>query len=278
VDRRQFVRQGTLALLWGLMGFFGPLRSRVFGGNSLPPVQKPRIALIIDDIGFSRSRARAFLEIGVPITYSILPRLPLSRTLAEEIHQSGRQIMLHQPMEPFNACIDPGPGAVFVRDAPDKINLTVKKNLAELPFAAGMNNHMGSRFTSSPEKMSQILPFVRDEGLFFVDSLTSGRSKAYPTALDLNMPAACRNVFLDNRPEEPRIFSRLEQLLAHAHRHGRAIGIGHPRPETARAVARFVSSLPQNAVDFVNVSEIVPMAQGRRTSSSRIRKKESAGQ
>lgn len=257
MDRRQFVRQGTLALLWGLAGFSFPFRSTALGGT-LPRIgRKPRIALIIDDIGFSRTRARAFLDIGVPMTYAILPRLPLSRDLAEEIHHKGREIMLHQPMEPFDAGIDPGPGAVFVNDAADKITATIKENLTELPFAAGMNNHMGSRFTSSPEKMAQALPVVRDEGLFFVDSLTSGRSKAYPTACSLHMPAACRNVFLDNDRHETLVFRRLEQLLVHAQRSGQAIGIGHPHPETSRAVARFVSSFSPDAVDFVHVSELL---------------------
>ncbi len=257
MDRRQFVRQGTVALLWGLAGFFGPLRSRALGWAPPQPEQKPRIALIIDDIGFSRTRARAFLDIGVPMTYAILPRLPLSRGLAEEIHQKGRQVMLHQPMEPFDDGIDPGPGAVFVKDAPDKITATIKENLAEIPFTAGMNNHMGSRFTSSPEKMAEALPIIRDEGLFFIDSLTSGGSKAYPTACRLHMPAACRNVFLDNDRRETLVFRRLEQLLVHAQRYGQAIGIGHPYPETSRAVARFVSSISPDAVDFVHVSEIL---------------------
>jgi hypothetical protein len=116
---------------------------------------------------------------------------------------------------------------------------------------------MGSRFTASPEKMAQVLPVIRDRGLFFVDSLTSGRSKAYPTACKLHMPAACRNVFLDNQVEETRVLRRLEQLHAHARRHGRAVGIGHPHPETARAVARFVSALPRGAVEFVHVSAIL---------------------
>jgi polysaccharide deacetylase 2 family uncharacterized protein YibQ len=257
MDRRRFIRQGTLGLLWGVAGLAWPFRSPVLGASiprSSPP---PRIALIVDDIGFSRSRARAFLEIGVPMTYAVLPRLAHSRELAFEIRDRGQEVMLHQPMEPCNASLDPGPGALFVKDAPDKIASTVRENLAELCCAVGVNNHMGSRFTASPEKMSQVLPVIRDRGLFFVDSLTSGRSKAYPTACRLHMPAACRNVFLDNRLEEARVLRRLEELHAHALRHGQAVGIGHPHPETARAVARFVSSLPAGAVEFVHVSGIL---------------------
>jgi uncharacterized protein len=257
MDRRRFIRQGTLGLLWGVAGLAGPFRSLALGSPPQRWDRPPRIALIIDDIGFSRSRARAFLEIGIPMTYAVLPRLAHSRDLAFEIRDRGQEVMLHQPMEPWNEGLDPGPGALFVKDPPDKIVSTVRENLAELPCVAGVNNHMGSRFTASPEKMSQVLPVIRDRGLFFVDSLTSGRSTAYPTARRLHMPAVCRNVFLDNRPEEARVLRRLEELHAHALRHGQAVGIGHPHPETSRAVARFVSSLPAGSVEFVHVSGIL---------------------
>ncbi len=257
MDRRRFVRQGTLTLIGGLMGISGPFRTIAQAASTPPSPQRPRIALIIDDIGFNPARARAFLDIGVPMTFAVLPRLAHSVELAREIYDQGQLVMLHQPMEPFDASLDPGPGALFVRDDPGKITSTVRENLAEIPWAEGVNNHMGSRFTASPEKMSQVLPVIRDEGLFFVDSLTSGRSKAYPTARRLHMPVVRRNVFLDNRREEDRVLHCLNQLHAHARRHGQAVGIGHPHIETARAVARFVASLPQGAVRFVHVSEIL---------------------
>jgi uncharacterized protein len=256
MDRRQFIRQGTLAMLWGLFGLAGPARAAGFGAR--PGAQsKPRIALIIDDIGFSRSRARAFLEIGVPMTFAVLPRLRFSKSLAFEIHEQGRQVMLHQPMEPFNAALDPGPGAVFVRDEPKKIVSTVQENLEEIPFVAGVNNHMGSRFTASSEKMSQVLPVIHEKGLFFVDSLTSGRSTAFRTAQNLHMPTASRNVFLDNRRDVHAILERLDQLRRHALTRGHAIGIGHPHPETSRAVKAFVSSLDASKVDLVHVSRLL---------------------
>lgn len=257
MDRRRFIRQITLALMGGFLGAPAPFRSLAWSADLPHPEALPRIALIIDDIGFSRARARAFLDIDVPMTYSVLPRLALSKDLAREIQEQGREVMLHQPMEPLNSTLDPGPGALFVKDGPARIAATVQENLAEIPGVAGVNNHMGSRFTASPEKMSQVLPVIRDRGLFFVDSLTSGRSKAYPTARRLHMPAARRNVFLDNQREEERVLFSLKQLHAHALRYGTAVGIGHPHLQTARAVARFVASLPPHSVDFVHVSEIL---------------------
>lgn len=249
-------------MLWGLLGWAGPARAAGLRARPTLAGPTPRIALIIDDIGFSRSRARAFLEIGIPMTFAVLPRLRFSRSLAREIHAQGQEVMLHQPMEPFNSRLDPGPGAVFVKDDPKKIVNTVRENLEEIPFVAGANNHMGSRFTASSEKMSQVLPVIRERGLFFVDSLTSGRSTALRTAQSLHMPTASRNVFLDNRRDAHAILGRLAELQRHALNQGHAIGIGHPYRETIQAVQVFVSSLDAGAVDLVHVSRLLEKESG----------------
>jgi len=157
---------------------------------------QPLIALIIDDIGYSIPRARDFLNLNIPITYSVLPRLTHSYNLAVEIHDKGHEIMLHQPMEPFNSQLDPGPGALFVGYKSQKISRIMEENISIAPFATGVNNHMGSRFTSSGNEISKALRVIKDSDLFFIDSLTSGRSVAYKTAKKLQMPAACRNIFL----------------------------------------------------------------------------------
>lgn len=256
MNRRQFIKKTTLGIFWGLIGL--KVRSPCPAWAAPPPgCPGPKVALIIDDIGFSRERAESFLRIGIPLTFSVLPRLALSRELAHEIHGCGREVMLHQPMEPFNSCLDPGPGAVYVADAPERIEGVLRENISDLPFAVGVNNHMGSRFTSSPEKMTQVLPLFRDEGFFFVDSLTTGKSAAFATACRLHMPAAARNVFIDHRREESEILRSLEKLVHHARRHGRAVGIGHPYPETCLALERFVRSGRWRACEWVRVSEIL---------------------
>ena len=86
-----------------------------------PPACRARISLIIDDIGSSPSRLRPFLDLGIPITFAILPKLRYSQEHACEIHRQGHEIILHQPMEPFNRFLDPGPGALYVGDEEDKI-------------------------------------------------------------------------------------------------------------------------------------------------------------
>jgi polysaccharide deacetylase 2 family uncharacterized protein YibQ len=225
--------------------------------NERDSSSQPLIALIIDDIGYSISHARNFLNLNIPITFSILPHLTHSRILSTEIHNMGHEIMLHQPMEPYNSHLDPGPGALFVAYEPQKISRIMEENISIAHYATGVNNHMGSRFTSCDNEISEALRVISDRDLFFIDSLTSGRSVAYKTAKKLQMQTACRNVFLDNRLEDKYILSQLHKLQIHAKINGQAIGIGHPFPETARAIRRFISNSKHSGVSFVHVSQIL---------------------
>jgi polysaccharide deacetylase 2 family uncharacterized protein YibQ len=198
-----------------------------------------------------------FLKLDIPITFSILPRLDKSKDLAFEIHGRGHEVMLHQPMEPYNPSLDPGPGALYAGYESEKISNIVSGNIQDVPHVLGVNNHMGSRFTSCRQEIGETLRVVKSEGLFFVDSLTSTRSLAYKTAKKLEMPSAYRNIFLDNRPEESYILRQLYRLQKCAVQFGQAIGIGHPYPETAKALERFSTFRPYKTVSMVHASRIV---------------------
>jgi uncharacterized protein len=174
------------------------------------------------------------------MTFAVLPHFLKSEDLALEFHDAGHEIMLHQPMEPRNPEVDPGPGALYVGDGPDKILEVMDRNLAAIPYVTGVNNHMGSKFTTRQKEMHETLQIVKERGLFFVDSLTASDSKGYKTARRLHLPAACRNVFLDNQPEVGAVLRQLQRLARVSLTYGNAIGIGHPFPETAQAIGAFL--------------------------------------
>jgi len=251
MGRREFLRRTPPLLLGSLLGM--GLFSKVFAFQ-------PRIALIIDDIGYSRHRAEPFLDLPIDMTFSILPKLRKSEILAREFHDQGQEIMLHQPMEPYDQDLDPGPGALFVGDEPEKIAKTLDDNISEIPHAVGVNNHMGSRFTASRREISEALRVVKKRDLLFVDSLTSSKSKAYKTARNLHLAAGYRNTFLDNIPCESKIHAQLQRLKKHVLQSGQGIGIGHPYPETARAIRRFINDLQGSGISFVHVSRLIQPA------------------
>lgn len=220
-------------------------------------VKNPRLAIIIDDIGFSRSRLDNFLKTGAPLTFSILPRLAHSRPFARTVHDLGYEVMLHQPMEPVNPRLDPGPGAIYVKDTPGKIINVIKQNISEIPFVTGINNHMGSRFTASRKEMEEALTAIKDNGLFFVDSLTTSRSEAYGTAKRMNISTIRRNIFLDNIQSVSRILIQLDRLKRVAMNCGQAIGIGHPFPETATAINLFYRQMKKTSISMVPISKLL---------------------
>ena len=257
LDRREFLVKsgsfifGTLFALNGSSRAFASTLSKTFSHS------QPRIALIIDDIGRASYQARQFLKLRVPITFAILPRLQKTHALAEEIHDQGHEIMLHQPMEPYESDIDPGPGALYVGDALNRIDRIMMENISDVPFAKGVNNHMGSRFTSCEKEMNEVLQVIKNKGFFFVDSLTTNRSAAYSTAKKLEVSAARRHIFLDNCLEESAILSQLTRLKSIALKNGCAIGIGHPFPETAKAVERFLDTLEGSPFSLVHISQVL---------------------
>jgi polysaccharide deacetylase 2 family uncharacterized protein YibQ len=256
-SRRQMIKYFCLMTGGGLLGFFNVTRGFAAESARSQTAQCPRIALIIDDIGYNRSLAWQFIELNEKLTFSILPQVSHSRELAFELHNQGYEVMLHQPMEPYNNGCDPGPGALFVGDNAQHIEKTLQTNIQGIPFAKGVNNHMGSKFTSSPNEIGDTLKVIRSRGMFFIDSYTSSHSLAHATARRYHMLTAHRNVFLDNVREESAIMSQLANLQNHARLYGRAIGIGHPFPETARAIGRFTKSLKQSNVSLVPVSAIL---------------------
>ena len=253
MDRRNFLHNSASFLLGSLIGFNS--FTKAFASST--SVTKPAIALIIDDIGPNISRARQFLELNIPLTFSILPRYAHSENLAFEIHDAGQDIMLHQPMEPYASEANPGPGALYVGDSLHKIFRVLEENISAIPFAVGLNNHMGSRFTACQKEIQETLAIIKQKGLFFVDSLTSSNSKGYHIAKQLQMPAACRNIFLDNTLNELAILYQLKKLADHASKYGHAIGIGHPFPETARAIRLFLNILNNSNLTLTRISDLI---------------------
>ncbi len=261
MDRRAFIIKSA-AFLAGNFSVSGRFSRNADAAIPWAKTKRiPGIAIIIDDIGYSRKRAWQFLKIGTPLTFSILPQLTYSCELALAIHEQGHEIMLHQPMEPYNLKNhNPGPGAIYTRDGQEQIQHIMDQNIRSTPFVIGVNNHMGSRFTENSDKIRPALEVVRSNDLFFIDSRTSGRSVAYKTALAMHMTTLPRHTFLDNSTLQSAILARLNQLKRRALKYGYAIGIGHPFPWTAKAIARFASDLNPSQIKLTYISEVLKTA------------------
>jgi polysaccharide deacetylase 2 family uncharacterized protein YibQ len=193
----------------------------------------PRIAIIIDDLGYEKDVTDYLLGLNGMITLSVLPHSPFHKKILQSAREKGFETMLHLPMEPVEyPRVDPGPGALLTTMSPDELISQLKKNLNALPSIKGANNHMGSKMTTMSNQMYQVFSILKKRNLYYIDSRTTAESLCRPSARLLKIPFAQRDVFLDNVQDARSIRKQIKKLVRIAIRHGEAIGIGHPYPIT----------------------------------------------
>ena len=222
-----------------------------------PEDRLPKVAIIIDDLGYDRKIARKFLELDIPFTFSILPFSPYQKKIAHQAQKKGLEIMLHLPMEPMEyPAVDPGQGTLLADMPPDKLISQLEKNLDTLSEIKGVNNHMGSRLTTESNQLYQIFSILKKRDLFFVDSRTTADSLCRPTARMFKVPFAQRDVFLDHHHQPEFIRKQIKALIEIARRQGEAVGIAHPHSTTYEVLKEMLPDL-QEHVRVVPASHIV---------------------
>jgi len=217
----------------------------------------PKIAIIIDDIGYDHELAISFLDLDLPLSLSVLPWAPHSIEIADRASKKGSELLLHLPMEPKNyPDLDPGPGAILANMEEDEIRKIIREDIKQVPGLRGVNHHMGSYFTERRDKMKIVLNELKKHNLFYVDSRTTNLTVAYDLAKEMGVPAAKKSVFLDNDLSLKAIKFQMERLLGIARYSGIAVGIGHPHRETLKVIQDYLYQLK---TDFrvVPVSELV---------------------
>ncbi len=216
----------------------------------------PRVAIIIDDVGFDKAVAMAFSRLNPHITMAILPESPFGRAIADRLYVRDVELMLHLPMEPMQyPAVNPGPGALMADMPPDLLLETLRRDLDSIPYVKGVNNHMGSRLTTLSDQMRQVFTVLKKRDLFFIDSLTARHSICRDSARLFRLSFAQRDVFLDNIQDKNYITGQINELIQISQRHGSAIGIGHPYPATLETLALVLPEM-QEKVSIVRASEL----------------------
>jgi uncharacterized protein len=206
----------------------------------------PRVAIVIDDLGYQKQVALDFINLGYPLTLSFLPQAPFALEMARQALQKGTETLLHLPMEPQNyPQTNPGPGALLTSMTAKEINKILEEDLAAFPGVTGVNNHMGSRFTEDREKMAVVLRTIKGKRLFFLDSRTTPHSVVFSVASHVGGRAIQRDIFLDNDLEGGAIGRQLDQLVRLAQERGWAIACGHPYPQTLQVLREKLPDLNQ---------------------------------
>jgi hypothetical protein len=215
-----------------------------------------RIALVIDDLGRRPSDLATIAALGVPVAHAVLPYEPHSAAMAAAAAAAGAEVLLHLPMEALDG-EDPGPGALRLGMDDAALAAATRAALAAVPEAVGINNHMGSALSADRRAMAVVLGVARERGLFFLDSRTTAATVGFRLARELGVPAAERQVFLDDSLSAADIEAELERLRALALEEGSAIAIGHPHPVTFAQLAAEVPRAQAAGVQFVRLSELL---------------------
>jgi len=217
----------------------------------------PKVAIIIDDVGFDVDLARSFLDLKSPLTLSILPTAPHAQAIAREAMGKGAEVLLHLPMEPKESNGDgPGSGALLEKMGEEEFVETLNGHLSRIPGIKGVNNHMGSLLTEREDKMALLFRELKKRHLFYVDSRTTPQTVASRVATEMKVPVASRSVFLDHDLSQEAMKVQWERLLAMARQHGHAVVIAHPHRETLVFLREHLQDLRSEA-RLVRVADIV---------------------
>lgn len=215
-------------------------------------------AIIIDDFGYSYNDVtQEFLFMREPITISIIPGLAYSKRVMRQARLAEKEILIHMPMEPLNEDYDDHGYTILCNQDPGIIRLRIQKAISEIPIAAGVNNHQGSKATADRKVMNIALREIKRNHLFFIDSRTNSKSVALDVAKKIHLASAANQMFIDAREDEAFMESQMKRLADMANKNGQVIGIAHVRKKTLQVLKKMLPELQVHGVRLVPVSKLI---------------------
>lgn len=217
----------------------------------------PMIGIVIDDLGLDHGRTERAMRLPAPVTLAFLPYGRRLKAETGRARATGHEILVHMPMEATGAWADPGPNVLTIAMGAAEIRARLDWALARFPGFVGINNHMGSKFTSNAAAMDVVLSELKARGLLFLDSRTATTTVAFTRARTAGIPAATRQVFLDRDLTPQGVARQLAELESRARAKGRAIAIGHPHDVTLDALEAWLATLKDKGLQLAPVSALV---------------------
>jgi polysaccharide deacetylase 2 family uncharacterized protein YibQ len=223
---------------------------------------RPRVAIVIDDLGLDRPRTERVISLPSAVTLSFMAYSGDLAQLTAAARRNGHEMIVHVPMEPVSAKMDMGPNGLATNQPRDEVLRRLDWDLGRFDGYVGINNHMGSRFTGDAEAMSWVMDELKSRGLMFLDSRTIGTSIGAKAAATAGVPFAERDVFLDDDQSASAVQQRLKDVETIARKRGSAIAIGHPHDATIDALITWIATLQQKNIVLVPLTDIVKARMG----------------
>lgn len=218
----------------------------------------PRIAIIIDDLGYELAAGRRAIDLPGPLAFAVLPGTPKGELLATIAHNKGKEVLLHLPLEPVEHIGPAEPDGILLDMSRATFRETFADAIESVPFAIGVSSHRGSLLTRHPGHMGWLMEEILErDNLFFVDSYTTHESVALMVAAEAGVLATKRDVFLDHDPSADSVSREFERLKSLARKNGYAVGIGHPHPATLAFLEQAIPNLEHEGFELVTISQIL---------------------
>ncbi len=224
----------------------------------------PRIAIVIDDLGFQDELDDAVMAMDYRVAVAIIPEAPAARRLARLAGRQQRDVLIHLPLAGlYHDNCQPALTCIGTHWSAERMRAHLADALDRVEGAVGINNHQGSRFTANEQAVRNLVTAIdhlgreRGQALFVLDSRTSPTTLLEHKALLAGLKANRRHVFLDHSNEPEHIQQAWFDLLALARSGGSAIAIGHPRINTIRFLEQTLPELESTGIRLVTLSSLV---------------------
>lgn len=221
--------------------------------------RKPRIALIISNLGLSDTYTKATLELlPEDITLSFSHVAPRLKSWVREARQKGHEILLDIPMEPIGfPKNDPG-RATLLTSSNEVENLNRLEHIMKQAGGyVGLLGTLGTKFMLHSETFLPVLRSIKQRGLIYVDSRSTSRSLGPELASSIQLPKAFNNVFLDKEPSQEKIKNKLDELERIALKRRFAVGIAQPLPITIEILSQWTKELKTKQIALAPITAIV---------------------
>nr|WP_244665096.1 divergent polysaccharide deacetylase family protein [Candidatus Symbiopectobacterium sp. 'North America'] len=206
-----------------------------------------KLSIVIDDFGYRPHNENQILAMPTAISIAVFPNAPYARDMAVKAHQQGREILIHLPIAPMGK--QPlEKDTLRPEMSSEEIERIIRQAVNNVPYAVGLNNHMGSAITSSLPGMQKVMQALNAYKLYFLDSMTIGSSQSIPAAAGTHVKVIKRKVFLDDTQNEADIRTQFNRAVQLARRTGSAIAIGHPHPATIKVLQQMLPTLDTDIV------------------------------
>lgn len=215
------------------------------------PGEEVKLTIIIDDVSYAHD-VEMVRSTGLGLVMSFLPPSPRHPGTAE-LARTERGYMVHLPLEAagFN---DEEPNTLRTGSSEEEIARRIVELKSLYPRVRYMNNHTGSTFTADEPSMERLIRVLKREGITFIDSRTTPETKAPAVSEKYGLVYRGRDVFLDHQDGVENVKRQIAEAVEKAKKHGTAIAIGHPRPDTIQALIESKELLSE--VKLVGIDEI----------------------